>query len=71
MNNAASILILAFLAISFIQSGYDKLFYWKDNVEWLKGTFCKNATKKPCAFGFIKYFNHGINFGYSMHCRVH
>jgi uncharacterized membrane protein YphA (DoxX/SURF4 family) len=37
MNNVASILILVFLAISFIQSGYDKLFYWKDNVDWLKG----------------------------------
>jgi uncharacterized membrane protein YphA (DoxX/SURF4 family) len=39
MNNVASILILVFLAISFIQSGYDKLFYWKDNVDWLKGHF--------------------------------
>jgi uncharacterized membrane protein YphA (DoxX/SURF4 family) len=28
--NVASILILVFLAISFIQSGYDKLFYWKN-----------------------------------------
>ncbi|MFQ3173639.1 MAG: putative membrane protein YphA (DoxX/SURF4 family) [Flavobacterium sp.] len=39
MNNVASILILVFLAITFVQSGYDKLFYWKDNVEWLKGHF--------------------------------
>jgi hypothetical protein len=31
MNNVASILILVFLAISFIQSG-DKLFYWKDRL---------------------------------------
>jgi uncharacterized membrane protein YphA (DoxX/SURF4 family) len=29
MNNVASILLLVFLAISFVQSGYDKLFYWK------------------------------------------
>ena len=39
MNNPASILVLIFLAITFLQSGYDKLFYWKDNVEWLKGHF--------------------------------
>jgi uncharacterized membrane protein YphA (DoxX/SURF4 family) len=45
MNNVASILILAFLAISFIQSGYDKLFYWKDNVDWLKGHFAKTVLK--------------------------
>jgi uncharacterized membrane protein YphA (DoxX/SURF4 family) len=45
MNNVASILILAFLAITFLQSGYDKLFYWKDNVEWLKGHFAKTPLK--------------------------
>jgi uncharacterized membrane protein YphA (DoxX/SURF4 family) len=45
MNNAASILLLAFLAITFIQSGYDKLFYWKDNLEWLKGHFAKTQLK--------------------------
>lgn len=45
MNNVASILILVFLAISFIQSGYDKLFYWKDNVDWLKGHFAKTVLK--------------------------
>jgi uncharacterized membrane protein YphA (DoxX/SURF4 family) len=41
MNNVASILILVFLAISFLQSGYDKLFHWKDNLDWLKGHFSK------------------------------
>jgi uncharacterized membrane protein YphA (DoxX/SURF4 family) len=45
MNNVASILILVFLAITFIQSGYDKLFYWKDNVEFLKGHFAKTQLK--------------------------
>jgi uncharacterized membrane protein YphA (DoxX/SURF4 family) len=45
MNNVASILILVFLAITFLQSGYDKLFYWKDNVEWLKGHFAKTQLK--------------------------
>ena len=42
MNNITSILILIFLAITFLQSGYDKLFHWKDNVDWLKGHFSKN-----------------------------
>ena len=45
MNNITSILILIFLAITFLQSGYDKLFYWKDNVQWLKGHFAKTPLK--------------------------
>jgi uncharacterized membrane protein YphA (DoxX/SURF4 family) len=45
MNNIASILILVFLAITFLQSGYDKLFYWKDNVGWLKGHFAKTPLR--------------------------
>ena len=45
MNNAASILLLAFLAITFIQSGYDKLFYWKNNLDWLKEHFAKTQLK--------------------------
>jgi uncharacterized membrane protein YphA (DoxX/SURF4 family) len=39
--NIASILILAFLAVTFIQSGFDKVSDWKGNVEWLKGHFSK------------------------------
>ncbi len=45
MNNAASILLLAFLAITFIQSSYDKLFYWKDNLDFLKEHFAKTQLK--------------------------
>ena len=45
MNNITSILILIFLAITFLQSGYYKLFYWKDNVDWLKGHFSKTPLK--------------------------
>ena len=45
MNNITSILILIFLAITFLQSGYDKLFYWKDNVDWLKGHFSKTPLR--------------------------
>jgi uncharacterized membrane protein YphA (DoxX/SURF4 family) len=55
MNNITSILILIFLAITFLQSGYDKLFYWKDNVEWLKGHFANTPLKNqvPLALGNI------------------
>jgi uncharacterized membrane protein YphA (DoxX/SURF4 family) len=45
MTNAASILLLAFLAITFIQSGYDKLFYWKENLTFLKEYFAKTQLK--------------------------
>ena len=45
MNNITSILILIFLAITFLQSGYDKLFYWKDTVDWLKGHFSKTPLR--------------------------
>jgi len=39
------IIVLAFLAITFIQSGYDKVIDWKGNVEWLKGHFSKTFIK--------------------------
>ncbi len=55
MNNPASFLILLFLTITFVQSGYDKLFYWKDNVTWLKDHFSKTVLKNlvPQALGII------------------
>ena len=39
--NFASVLILVFLAVTFIQSGYDKVMDWKTNVDWLKSHFAK------------------------------
>jgi uncharacterized membrane protein YphA (DoxX/SURF4 family) len=45
MFNIASILVLALLAITFIQSGYDKVMDWKGNVEWLKAHFAKTNLK--------------------------
>ena len=55
MNNTASLLVLAFLAITFIQSAYDKLFYWKDNLDWLKGHFSQTPIKNmmPFSLGLI------------------
>ena len=45
MNTAASILLLVFLALTFIQSAYEKLFYWQENVDWLKEHFAKTRLK--------------------------
>lgn len=39
MENAASLLILALTAITFLQSGYDKIKDWKGNLAWLNGHF--------------------------------
>lgn len=45
MFNIASVLVLALLAATFIQSGYDKTMYWKDNLDWLKGHFATTPIK--------------------------
>jgi len=46
MNNPASLLILVFLAITFIQSAYDKIFDWKGNIEFFKIHFSKTSILK-------------------------
>jgi len=55
MNHITEILILMFLAITFLQSGIDKISDWKGNIEWLKShfseTFLKN--KVPFSVGLI------------------
>ncbi|TDD78173.1 DoxX family membrane protein [Flavobacterium caseinilyticum] len=53
MNNITSILILIFLAITFLQSGYDKLFHWKDNVDWLKGHFSQTPLKNQVPLALL------------------
>ncbi|WP_281297777.1 DoxX family membrane protein [Flavobacterium limnophilum] len=45
MNNIASILILLFLALTFIHSAYEKLFDWQENVDFLKEHFAKTRLK--------------------------
>lgn len=44
-TDAASILTLLLLAVTFIQSGYDKTMYWQGNVDWLKGHFANTPIK--------------------------
>ncbi len=41
LKNITEILLLAFLIITFLQSGFDKIFDWKGNVAWLKEHFSK------------------------------
>lgn len=55
MTQVAPILILAFLAITFLQSGYDKIKDWKGNVSWLTGHFEHTILAKqvPMALGTI------------------
>ena len=55
MTHITEILILLFIAITFLQSGIEKVSDWKGNVEWLKShfatTFFKN--KVPTALSII------------------
>lgn len=45
MNNITEILILLFIAITFLQSGLDKVFDWKGNLGFLKEHFSKTFLK--------------------------
>ena len=42
---AFALLLLSFLAITFLQSGYDKIADWNGNVSWLKEHFSKTFLK--------------------------
>jgi uncharacterized membrane protein YphA (DoxX/SURF4 family) len=46
MIQVAPLLVLALLAITFLQSGYDKIKDWKGNVEWLTGHFANTILAK-------------------------
>jgi len=54
-NYITEILILIFIAITFLQSGFDKITDWKGNIGWLKGHFSKTflAGKVPLMVGVI------------------
>jgi len=54
-TNATKILILLFLIITFLQSGYDKIADWNGNVSWLKGHFAETPLKNivPVMLGII------------------
>ncbi len=42
---AFTLLLLSFLAITFLQSGYDKIVDWNGNVSWLKEHFSNTLLK--------------------------
>ncbi len=50
LNNAAAILILLFLIITFLQSGIDKIIDWKGNLGWLQGHFKDTPLKDLVPF---------------------
>ena len=53
MNNIASILILVFLAITFLQSSHEKLFSWKENVDWLKEHFSETPLRNQVPLALV------------------
>lgn len=54
-SHAAQILLLAFLAVTFLQSGIDKIMDWKGNLTWLTGHFSKTFFKGlvPLLLGIV------------------
>lgn len=51
--NIASMLILLFMAVTFIQSGSDKVSDWKGNVVWLKGHFAKTFLRNSIPLALL------------------
>lgn len=41
LDHITEIILLLFLAITFLQSGLDKILDWKGNISWLKSHFSK------------------------------
>jgi len=44
------LIILTFLAIVFLESGFDKIINWKGNIKWLKPHFSKTILKNKITF---------------------
>ena len=57
MNNTASVIVLVFLAVTFITSAHDKVFHWNDNISWLKEHFAKSILKNvvPLSLGIVLF----------------
>jgi uncharacterized membrane protein YphA (DoxX/SURF4 family) len=53
MENLAAVFSLLFLAITFIQSGYDKFSDWKGNVNWLKAHFSGTIFEKNVVIALL------------------
>ena len=55
LDHATEILLLLFLIITFLQSGFDKISDWNGNVSWLKEHFSKTPLRNivPLTVGII------------------
>ena len=55
MTHITELMILLFLALTFVQSGYDKATDWTGNVTWLKAHFANTflGNKVPFCLGII------------------
>ncbi|MDA9089346.1 DoxX family protein [Maribacter arcticus] len=55
LDHATEILLLLFLIITFLQSGFDKISDWNGNVSWLKEHFSKTPFRNtvPLMVGII------------------
>ncbi|PHR73237.1 MAG: DoxX family protein [Lutibacter sp.] len=54
-NHPSEILILLFLIVTFLQSGFDKITDWKGNIDFIKGHFKNSPLKNmvPLLLGTI------------------
>ncbi|MEO1012116.1 MAG: DoxX family protein [Bacteroidota bacterium] len=50
IDNATEILLLLFLVITFLQSGIDKIYDWKGNLDWLTGHFADTPLRSLVPF---------------------
>lgn len=58
MNDTAAVLVLVFLALTFLMSSFEKIFNWNSTMTWLKvlfaNTFLKNVV--PLVTGILLAF---------------
>ncbi|WP_340201000.1 DoxX family protein [Ascidiimonas sp. W6] len=57
MEKITEILLLAFLSITFLQSGLDKVIDWKGNLDFIKSHFAKTFLKNsvPALLGIVLF----------------
>lgn len=53
MENSAAILILLFFAITYIQSSYEKISDWEENIKWLRDHFAETFLKKHITISLV------------------
>ncbi len=58
MNDTAAVLVLVFLALTFLMSSFEKIFNWNSTMTWLKGLFANTFLKNevPLVTGILLAF---------------